>query len=162
MNIVWVTFWGNKNAFLGRHYLVNETSVIAVDKNMVVQEERTSELPSSNFEAFSHETDISEYLLKKNTINRHASEEEYMRELWVEMNQLRKKHEKLFPIIKIQKWFRGWSIREKKYQADQKLKQHSGVKSLFFTEWKEYVQKRIKLKHILAKSKKEYLLLETK
>lgn len=35
-NIVWVTFWGNKNAFLGRHYLANETSAIAVDKNLVV------------------------------------------------------------------------------------------------------------------------------
>ena len=23
LNIVWVTFWGNKNAFIGRHYLAN-------------------------------------------------------------------------------------------------------------------------------------------
>lgn len=22
-NVVWVTYWGNKNSFLGRHYLVN-------------------------------------------------------------------------------------------------------------------------------------------
>jgi hypothetical protein len=37
-NIVWVTYWGNKNAFIGRHYLANETSAIAIDRNMVVQQ----------------------------------------------------------------------------------------------------------------------------
>jgi len=37
-NVVWVTYWGNKNAFIGRHYLANETSAIAIDRNMVVQQ----------------------------------------------------------------------------------------------------------------------------
>lgn len=35
-NIVWVTFWGNKNHFLARHYLANETKAISVDKHMIV------------------------------------------------------------------------------------------------------------------------------
>jgi hypothetical protein len=34
-----------------------------------------------------------------------------MRELWIEMNQLRKINEKLFPVIKIQKVYRGWIVR---------------------------------------------------
>lgn len=37
-NVVWITFWGNKNVFIARHFLANETSCLAVDKNMVVPE----------------------------------------------------------------------------------------------------------------------------
>lgn len=44
LNIVWVTFWGNKNAFIGRHYLANETNAIAIDRNMVVQQEKYPDL----------------------------------------------------------------------------------------------------------------------
>jgi hypothetical protein len=37
-HIVWVTFWGNRNQFIARHYLLNETSCIAVDKNLIAPE----------------------------------------------------------------------------------------------------------------------------
>jgi hypothetical protein len=43
-NIVWVTYWGNKNVFLARHYLINKTKAIAFDKNIIVQEERGADL----------------------------------------------------------------------------------------------------------------------
>jgi len=45
LNIVWATFWGNKNSFLGRHYLINETNVVAVDKNLVTSEEQSENFP---------------------------------------------------------------------------------------------------------------------
>ena len=37
-SIVWVTFSGNRNSFLGRHYLATETSAIAIDSHMVAPE----------------------------------------------------------------------------------------------------------------------------
>jgi Leucine-rich repeat (LRR) protein len=43
-NIVWVTMWGNKNCLYARHYLVNHTAVVAVDKHIVVEEERSSNI----------------------------------------------------------------------------------------------------------------------
>ena len=76
--IVWVTFWGNKNSFLARHYLVNSTSAIAVDHHMVTHEEKCPGLPSYLEEQpFNESTDLSHYFQKK-MVNRHASEEEYM------------------------------------------------------------------------------------
>jgi hypothetical protein len=80
---------------------------------MVVQHEKTANFPFPSPEPFSEETDISIFFERKGPANRFATEEEYMRELWLEMAQLRKMHEKLFPIIKIQKVFRGWMVREK-------------------------------------------------
>ena len=43
-SIVWVTFWGNKNSFYARHFLANNTSAIAIDKNIVVEEERSEKM----------------------------------------------------------------------------------------------------------------------
>jgi len=34
-NIVWITYFGNKNDFLGRHYIANKTRAIACDINMI-------------------------------------------------------------------------------------------------------------------------------
>lgn len=76
---MWVTFWGNRNAFIGRHYLANETSAIAIDRNMIVQQERSPNFPFRSAEPFSALTDISHLLERKNTPARFASEEEYMR-----------------------------------------------------------------------------------
>lgn len=53
--ISWVTYWGNQNPFAGRHYLVNNTNVIAVDKFLVVEEERIANVFPS-FQAFSPQT----------------------------------------------------------------------------------------------------------
>lgn len=36
-NIAWVSYWGNNHEFQARHFLVNNTSVIAVDRHIVVE-----------------------------------------------------------------------------------------------------------------------------
>ena len=43
-----------------------------------------------------------------------------MAELWEEMRGLRKKHEKIIPIIKIQKMVRGWKLRHSYQKAKEK------------------------------------------
>jgi len=35
-SIVWVTFWGNKNGFLGRHFIANQTNALVFDRHMIV------------------------------------------------------------------------------------------------------------------------------
>lgn len=61
--IVWVTFWGNKNCFYARHYLVNHTSVAAVDHHLVVEEEKTPGIQLM-IEPFSAQTKIPFPMLK--------------------------------------------------------------------------------------------------
>lgn len=62
-SIVWVTFWGNRNSFYARHFLVNNTAAIAVDTNVVVEEER-SESMQKMVEPFSPETELEFPLVK--------------------------------------------------------------------------------------------------
>ena len=50
-----------------------------------------------------------------------------MRELWLEMRELRKLNEQLFPIIKIQKVFRGWIQREKAFRFNRQKKESNQV-----------------------------------
>jgi hypothetical protein len=98
----------------------------------------------------------------KGSVNRFASEEEYMRELWVEMAKLRKLHEKLFPIIKIQKVFRGWSVRERSRRLLRRKNQHNQMLNEFFLAWLQFSSRQAKLKRVLAAKKKGYLLLDLK
>lgn len=113
-SIVWVTFYGNKNQFAARHYLATSTSVIAVDHNIVVQEERSPSISQHPLQPLplSPATRVSE-LLGTRKFNRNASEEEYMREFWNDMQVLRGHWVQVHPILKIQKVWRGWSQRNK-------------------------------------------------
>lgn len=51
--VVWVTFWGNKSCFYSRHYLVTNTNAIAVDRNLVVEEEKTEGIQSHYIQPYS-------------------------------------------------------------------------------------------------------------
>ncbi len=50
--VVWVTFWGNRNGFLARHFLVNQTQAIAVDHHVVLPEERRQTLTINGLHPF--------------------------------------------------------------------------------------------------------------
>ena len=81
-HIVWVTFWGNKNCFYARHYLVNHTSAIAVDQNLVVEEEKSPKIHQM-VEPFSPSTQIPFPLLKLQTKPDGFTEEEFIASFYV-------------------------------------------------------------------------------
>ncbi len=58
-----------------------------------------------------------------------------MRELWLEMRELRKLHENLFPIVKIQKVFRGWMQRERVFRSRRQKSESNQVLGSCFTAW---------------------------
>jgi hypothetical protein len=82
-----------------------------------------------------------------------------MSELWQEMRQLRKKHEDLFPIIKLQKVFRGWRVREHSRRANEGERDKMMLQSMFFEAWKSHTQRQLKLQHVLNR---KYLLIDGK
>lgn len=41
-NVVWITFWGNRQSFLARHFAATSTSAIAFDRHLIAQEEKTA------------------------------------------------------------------------------------------------------------------------
>ena len=46
-------------------------------------------------------------------MNSSNAENEYMIHFWEQIRFIRRKHEDLYPIIKVQKVFRGWIYRKK-------------------------------------------------
>lgn len=78
--IVWVTYWGNKSEFNARHYLINHTSVLAVDHHMAVPEEKSQAIFTNKklVQPFDPVTNISDILQNRRKFNKNATEEEYM------------------------------------------------------------------------------------
>lgn len=155
-NVVWITFWGNKHPFLARHFAANSTSAIAFDRHLIAQEEKTVQLlPLSP--AYASSTDISHLLLKRST-NNYTTEEEYMHDFWLSLNQLRKRHEAINPAIKIQKCFRGWIFRLKLRREFAQAKHNYLLLQGCFKSWKGTVGKERKLFAVLAQKEKTFLL----
>lgn len=78
------------------------------------------------------------------------------------MAELRKKHEKLFPIIKIQKFFRGWRVRVSSYRKNRDRNEFINILKKCFMGWKLHTKRQVKLQRILKQKRKEYLLLDLK
>ena len=73
------------------------------------------------------------------------------------MRELRKKNEQIFPIIRIQKVFRGWKLRQKYKKAHDLQRKKSEVLNRYFQEWKLHVRRQVKLEKVIEK---EHLLRE--
>jgi hypothetical protein len=76
------------------------------------------------------------------------------------MGRLRKLHEQLCPVIKIQKVFRGWLVREGARRQIRKRYQHNQILNEYFKAWLQLSSRQAKLKRILHAKKKQYLLLD--
>lgn len=154
-NVVWITFWGNRHPFLARHFAANSTSAIAFDRHLIAQEEKTPDLlPRSP--AYAPSTDISQLLLKRSS--NYSTEEEYMRDFWLSLSQLRKRHEAINPAITIQKCFRGWIFRLKLRREFAQAKHNYLLLQGCLRGWRSSVGKERKLAAVLAEKGKTFLL----
>ena len=90
-----------------------KTKALAVDKNMIVEEERHEGICEWGFHPFHLLTDISAFLNQDKKFRKNANEDEYMDDFWEDLRQIRKKQLDVNPVLKIQKIFRGWIYRAK-------------------------------------------------
>ena len=95
------------------------TKAIAMDKNLVVEEERHEGIYEWGFNAFHPLTDISDFFDKNKNLSKNATEDEYMEDFWEDLRQLRKRELVINPVLKIQKFFSGWLYRTKEKRKKQ-------------------------------------------
>ena len=161
-SVIWVTYWGNKNEFQARHYLATKTKALAVDKNMIVEEERSEGIYEWGLPPFHPLTDISPIFEEKKKFDKNATEDEYMEDFWQDLRRIRQKQLLINPILRIQKVFRGWLFRTKQHRKKHDDRTNKEVLSNTFQALKSFCRRSKKLNTILRNRDKDYLLLPLK
>lgn len=85
-----------------------------------------------------------------------------MMEFWEDIAEIRKKQMIMNPIIKIQKYYRGWIYRIKKVRELQQKEQNKIILKQYLKEWRKKIEFYKKIKAIFKKKNKVYLLYPIK
>jgi hypothetical protein len=64
----------------------------------------------------------------------------------------------LFPILKIQKVFRGWAVRVRQWRERLSHEEHYSVMKQFFLGWREHAHSMAKVRRALKQADKGYLI----
>lgn len=158
-SIAWTTYWGNRNEFQARHFLVSHTNVIAIDHNLVVEEERVPGIFES-VQAFSPETLVKFPLLAIEERPERLTEDDYICYFHQELRILRRHHIKVNPIIRLQSLYRGYKVRSSLSiePSPRKLGKRLELIQKFFEGWRKYVEHRRRLQIILKRRGKDHLM----
>lgn len=81
-----------------------------------------------------------------------------MRDFWLSLSQLRKRHEAANPALKIQKCFRGWIFRLRLQREFAQAKRNYLLLEGCFRHWQSSVGSERKLAAVLAERGKTFLL----